>query len=94
MGTKGGENHMTEPTRRIIPFDATDCDPPELLTVAQAAVRCSVAAPTIDYWMKGGMPWRWGDRPAGQKHGPKTVRLIDAEDLLDYSTRKDRLTSD
>jgi hypothetical protein len=85
---------MTESTRRIIPFDATDCDPPELLTVAQAAVRVSVCEPTIAYWIKGGLPFRWGDRPAELKHGPRVVRLIDAEDLLDYATRKDRLTSD
>jgi len=77
---------MIESTRRIIPFDATDCDPHELLTVAEAAVEHRTTKQTIRNKIAAGMPSRRGERRKGAA-GRRNVIYIDAEDLKDWMNR-------
>jgi hypothetical protein len=56
---------MIESTRRIIPFDSTDCDPPELLTVEEAAGRYNTTGQTVRNKIAAGMPSRRGERRKG-----------------------------
>jgi len=77
---------MTESTRRIIPFDCTDCDPPELLTVEEAADRYNTTGQTVRNKIAAGMPSRRGERRKGAA-GRRNVIYIDAEDLKDWMNR-------
>lgn len=80
---------MTDTTRRVIPFDATDCDPPEMLTVAEAARFACTTPQTIRQWFERGLPWQYGTRADG-KTGRRDPIVIELDNLRDFIARNTR----